>query len=366
MVWKIDPSNDSRLSAALACPRGMSEVPPQANGIRRMPSGVPDYKIPNMQHQNLRKATSLAVRAAPRPSVQAQSAVSYKPARRGSNSGIDHGDCRNETWTTTNQRMSEQLDTQAPTGTAYEQAAAGDGEGGIFEALKHMGAEDRSRLYNSATRQLGADGATHIIEAVREKVQQKVKSAQDLRRAFRLIDSGSRGVVDPKGLCDTLATYGVQLSEMHLIALVGAYDNECTGAMPYGPFVDDVVAERVGLAQSRRRSSIPGTMTMACGGEAARHIGGNVVTVQDGGRTRHILASNTLGQHGLNQLESMARNCGKANDPDVMDAEIASFVKYGRRASIGGSAVSQKQLQPSAGRSLYFDKSRGVFTVQAI
>merc|ERR1712188_79264 len=119
---------------------------------------------------------------------------------------------------------------------------------------------------------------------------------------------------------------------MQVLALFNAYDRECTAALPYNSFVDDVVAERVGVAQSRRRTSAPGTMTMKCGEEGAHHQVGTLVTVNDKGRTRHILASNSLGQAAVNQLQEMGRNC--APKRQIPDAHI---VKHGRRAGSRGS-----------------------------
>jgi len=301
--------------------------------------------------------------------------VKYEPARKGGGRGLDHGDARNDKWQTTQGMMSDNLGSQNPStggGTSYEQNKMKEFQDDmpLTQALVHMSRGELKQVYTMAARQMGPDGISPMIEAIRDKVQAKSKSAQDLRKALRLVDAQGAGAVDASGLSQALAGYGVQLSELQLVALLSAYDQNGTGHMQYGSFVDDVVAERTGTQHSRRRSSVSDPQVAP--ELRPQHQGGAMVmTINTGGRPRHVLnTGGGLGRGAVQQLATLSRNTSAPKPVPQGDfADVFSTVKHGRRAgSRGVSAGSDggQSVGLSNTRSLYFDASKGTYSVQAM
>jgi len=346
MTIRINPSNDSRMSAAIYAPsaahatlatQSQNSMPSQLRN-----SNVKEYHLPPVDNNGNLVRTPPA--PGPRRPMPRSTSSSVVGSRRGSAS-LDHGDTRNDSWTTTNR--SEFVGSVA-------KGLAGDE--GTLACLGEIGKEQRGKLYKQAAQRIGPEGVVPIINSIRDKVSQKAKGVNDLRRAFRLEDREGRGRVGATAFQTALQSYGLEFSEFQVLALFGAYDKLSDAHIQYSEFVNDVVQECTGLS-SRNATPVNNQIQN-------QNKSGAVVTIVDSnGRKRHVLAAATMTPTVASRLGDLS-NPVRKEIPDAFD----SVVKHGRRAGSRGSSgdSSSKQMPLNRPRALQFDKSTGSYSVQSV
>jgi len=176
-----------------------------------------------------------------------------KPFRRKSNSGKgERGAGRNTEWQTS--QMAESQHTSCkPTKHPLDH----------MNQLSHS---ERKRTYDDALKKTGPDGVAGVLQAVREKVNQKMRGGlAQLQQAFHFFDQEQSATVDLPKFAGAIEAFGLQFPEHQLVAVFATYDRSLSGSISYDEFLKGMQ----NVSASTRRPSASGPSLMPWEGTEA-------------------------------------------------------------------------------------------------
>jgi len=103
---------------------------------------------------------------------------------------------------------------------------------------------ERKRMYEQARSKVGEKAVEDILRAVREKVEQRTKGGlAQLNQVFHFFDKDHSASIDVVEFCQAMESFGLQFTEMQMLAVFAVYDTNFSGDIDYTEFSNAMQAE---------------------------------------------------------------------------------------------------------------------------
>jgi len=353
-TMRINPSNDSRLSAAISCNERsvardskLAEQAPAFDGPR-------DWIIPSSKHNKLDSFAKGGVRneaSNKKKEEQKKALLKRQTDGFGQAGAPGGGDSRNTTWSTSTGSMAENVTDKASTDSGW----------------KEMTSSDRLKAYAQACRKVGYEGTMSVLEAIRCKMELQKCGELHLRRAFKYFDADGSNTIDVDEFNQAMPSFGLQFSEAQVLALFSLYDKSGTGDINYTDFVS-IIANVDPLQRGAARQGRVARAAHISTNEAQPNpttrprrasIDQRLVTVADAsGRTRHVVGQ-YLNPCAAKQLQELSRTPTKLKHGQRGKELPLQDGRYGHMASMDQTAGGERRQG-----KLEFDRSQGKFVLQ--
>jgi len=356
---RINPSNDSRFSAALACNEQLVARNPnlaEQQAQHESFGGPRDWIIPTSKKNNMpdgfAKGGVRNEASKKKKEEQMKARAERADSRFGPPAGAPGGgDSRNHTWSTSTGSMAEKVTDKASTGSGW----------------KEMSPSERLKAYAQACRKVGYEGTMSVLEAIRCKMELQKRGDLHLRRAFKYFDADGSNTIDVDEFSQAMPSFGLQFSEAQVLALFSLYDKSGTGDINYEDFTNVIAnvdpLQRGAARQGRmsRANSISTIETQPNPATRPRRasMDQRLVTVADpSGRTRHIVGQ-YLNPCAAKQLQELSRTPTKLKHGQRGKELPLQDGRYGHMASMDQTAGGERRQG-----KLEFDRSQGKFVLQ--
>jgi len=221
-TMRINPSNDSRFSAALACNEQLVARNPnlaEQQAQHESFGGPRDWIIPTSKKNNMpdgfAKGGVRNEASKKKKEEQMKARAERADSRFGPAGAPGGGDSRNHTWSTSTGSMAEKVTDKASTGSGW----------------KEMSPSERLKAYAQACRKVGYEGTMSVLEAIRCKMELQKRGDLHLRRAFKYFDADGSNTIDVDEFSQAMPSFGLQFSEAQVLALFSLYDKSGTGTL---------------------------------------------------------------------------------------------------------------------------------------
>jgi len=145
-------------------------------------------------------------------------------------SSLPFGDPRKRAMITTNVGMCK---VQRPTPPPRE----------LVNGWKDLSKEERKHAYATAVRYVGMGNIKPLIDAFKHKIMCKTGGPTQLSRTFKWFDLDNSGDIDVDEFCQAMVFFGLNFTDMQVLALFAIYDNSLNGSLEYYEFVQKVMAD---------------------------------------------------------------------------------------------------------------------------